>query len=281
MSEPLVSCHLITWGNDFERGLTEAAALGYRACETFTHVALEYEDRVGEFTELLDSHGFTLSALYGGGRFSDPTKRAETVAYNQRVARFLAQVGCDRIVFGPGGPRTPGGTTRDELSEIVTTIAQAASRCADLGVRACVHPHLFTEIQDANEIEFVLEHTDPEVVYFCPDTAHLAKAGIDPAQMIRDHADRVAYMHIKDVTTDVTDLSAFPEFKGNEALPIFCELGLGSVDLKAIASVLEDIDYDGWVTMEIDQSTSTPSESLRICRDYGRDVLGFDISRTR
>ncbi len=41
-----VSCHLITWEDEYKTGLREAAALGYHACETFTRQALEYEGRV-------------------------------------------------------------------------------------------------------------------------------------------------------------------------------------------------------------------------------------------
>ena len=115
MPDNPVSCHLITWGGDYRTGLREAASLGFRACETFTGLALEYERRLDEFRELLAAHGLRLSALYAGGRFSDPARRAEVVAYNTRVARFLAALGVGRIVFGPAGPRTPGGTTDEEL----------------------------------------------------------------------------------------------------------------------------------------------------------------------
>src|SRR5579883_1961727 len=141
-----VSCHLITWGGDYKTGLREAAELGFHACETFTHQALEYEDRVEEFRALLNNHNMRLSALYGGGRFSDPARRDEVVAYNTRVARFLAALGVERIVFGPAGPRTPGGTTDDELREAARTIDAAARACHELGVLACVHPHPDTEI---------------------------------------------------------------------------------------------------------------------------------------
>ena len=138
--------HLITWGGDWRRGLDEAGALGYRACETFTHHAMEFEDRPAELAEILDAAGFRLSALYGGGRFSDPDKRRDVVDLNRRVAVLLAALGADRIVFGPAGPRTEGGTTPDELREIVTTVNEAGRACADAGVVPCVHPHLFTEI---------------------------------------------------------------------------------------------------------------------------------------
>jgi inosose dehydratase len=224
-----ISCHLITWGNDLETGMQEAAQLGFRACETFTHLALEYEDRPEQFREMLADHGLRLSALYGGGRFSDPGQADDVVAYNTRVARFLAGLGVDRIVFGPRGPRT-GKTTADEIRQIARTMNAAARRTADLGVLACMHPHLGTEIQDQDEIEAVLDATDPAFVHFCPDTAHLTAAGMDAAGMIRQHGDRIKYLHLKDLTPTDADTSTFADWKGDEALPIFCELGLGTID---------------------------------------------------
>ena len=274
---PPVSVHLITWGKDFKTGLKEAAELGYTACETFTHIALEYEDNLGEFKDLLASNGFTLSALYGGGRFSDPAKRADVIEYNTRVARFLVANGADRIVFGPSGPRTEGGMTLDELKEAAKTINAAAKACYDLGVLACVHPHLWTEIETRREIDVIMGETNPDYVFFAPDTAHLYRAGMDPVDVMSAYQDRIRYVHLKDVTPDEPDMSKFTAFTGTEQLPVFCELGLGPVDFDAVMAFLKGMDYQGWLTVEIDKSTSTPMNSLRICRDFMEEDLGIPI----
>jgi inosose dehydratase len=141
-----------------------------------------------------------------------------------------------------------------------------------------VHPHLGTEIQDEDEIDAIMELTDPRHVFFAPDTAHLSSAGIDVAQMLRRYGERVAYMHLKDLTPDNPDAQTFPILSGNEALPIFCELGLGTIDFDPIIAAIDEIGYDGWLTVEIDQSTSTPINSLRICRDWVRANLGRPVS---
>ncbi|KPV40851.1 sugar phosphate isomerase/epimerase family protein [Alicyclobacillus ferrooxydans] len=277
MPEIKVSCHLITWRDEFKLGLKEASSLGYRACETFTHIALGYENEVARFQQLLNEHSFVLSALYGGGRFTDERQRQEIIDYNEKVARFLTLNGSDIIVFGAKGPRSKDGTTLDELKTAAKTINEAAKRCADLGVRACVHPHLGTEIQDENELDAIMELTDPDYVFLCPDTAHLTKAGMDPVQIIERYRDRVKYVHLKDVTPEEVDIEKFPILSGNEALPIFCELGLGNVDMKPVIACLKNIGYDGWVTVEIDKSTSTPQNSLAVCRDYVQEVLSLSI----
>lgn len=272
-----ISCHLITWGTDLETGMREASDLGFQACETFTHLALDYEHDVAGFKSKLAERGLRLSALYGGGRFSDPAQEDEVIAYNVRVANFLAAMGVDRMVFGPRGPRA-GTTGLAELRQMAKTMNEAARRTAELGVVACVHPHLGTELQDRNELDVVMELTDPEFVHFCPDTAHLAAAGMDPAEVIRTYGSRMRYMHLKDLTPTNPDPAVFASRSGDEQLPIFCELGLGTLDFAPIMAALEEIGYDGWLTVEIDKSTSTPYESLRQCRDFLTSQLGLSLS---
>jgi inosose dehydratase len=277
-----ISCHLITWGEHFEQGLREVEELGFHACEPFPARALAYEQRPEEFQELLASYHLRLSALYGGGRFSDPAQREEIKAYNTRLARFLAAIGVDRLVFGPGGPRKPGGTSEEELREAAKTINEAARACYDLGVLACVHPHLGTEIETEPEIDLIMELTDPRYVFFCPDTAHLTAAGIDVPQMIRRYAERMRYMHVKDLRAGAIEerrnqKAGSKVESGTEQLPIFCELGRGVIDYGPIMRALQDVDYRDWITVEIDVSLTTPKESLGICRDYLQERLGLSL----
>jgi len=54
-------------------------------------------------------------------------------------------------------------------------------------------------------------------------------------------------------------------------------LGLGQIDFHPVIEALTEIGYTGWVTVEIDQSTSTPYRSLEICRDFVESKLGIPI----
>jgi inosose dehydratase len=270
-----ISCHLITWRDDLETGMREASGLGFQACETFTHLALAHADDPDAFRALLAGEGLRLSALYAGARFSDAVTAGETIAEIERIARFLAALGVDRIVLGPGGPRT-GPSTPEMLKQACQTIEEAARRTAALGVHACVHPHLGTEIQDRAEIDAIMAGTDPELVGFCPDTAHLTGAGMDPVDLIRVYGRRIGYVHLKDIGDDAPvgpDLNS----SGTDAMTFFCELGRGSVDFPAVLAALRDVGYTGWMTVEIDSTTTTPLESLTICRDYLVEQLGTTL----
>lgn len=282
MSGNPISCHLITWGDHFEQGLREVEELGFHACEPFPRIALAYEQRPEAFQELLATYHLRLSALYGGGRFSNAARREEIIAYNTRLARFLAAIGVDRLVLGPGGPRTSGASTDEELREAAKTINETARACYDLGVLACVHPHLGTEIETEAEIDLVMNLTDPRYVFFCPDSAHLTGAEIDVPGIIRRYGERMRYMHLKDLRAGVIEerrgqKTAIKVESGTERLPLFCELGRGVIDYGPIMGALQDVGYHDWLTVEIDVSLTTPKESLRICRDYLEEKLGLQL----
>ncbi|TXK85196.1 sugar phosphate isomerase/epimerase [Paenibacillus sp. N3.4] len=277
-----IAVHAITWGEDHFKALAEASQLGYKAIEPWASFALAYEDRIEEFKEILSQHGLSMTGLYGGAsgeanrRFADPASRSDIITYNVRLAQIIAKCGAEHLVFGPGGRRQKP-TTLEELKHAATTINEAAKRTYELGVKACVHPHLWTEIQDENELDDLMSLCDPDVVFFAPDSAHLTGAGMDPVAIIRKYRERVAYVHLKDLTSKEATKEDFPMLLGNEALPVFCELGLGTIDFVPIIEELNRINYTGWLTVEIDKTTSTPFQSLEICRNFVEQQLQIPV----
>ena len=75
--------------------------------------------------------------------------------------------------------------------------------------------------------------------------------GDDPAALIRAHADRIHYIHIKDV-----------DLENGEFVP----LGQGALDLPAVMDALDAIGYDGWITVELD-AWPDPLEGAQRNRD--------------
>ncbi|HET7615668.1 MAG TPA: sugar phosphate isomerase/epimerase, partial [Bacillales bacterium] len=165
------------------------------------------------------------------------------------------------------------------LKTAAETMNEAAKSCAELGVKACLHPHIGTEIQYEHELDAIMEWTDPKFVHFCPDTAHLAKAGMDPAKVMKKYRDRIGYVHLKDISPEEADAKQFPILSGNEAMPIFCELGLGTLNFDPVMELLRETNYNGWVTVEIDQSTSTPKQSLQVCKDFAEERLKLPVGK--
>ena len=75
--------------------------------------------------------------------------------------------------------------------------------------------------------ELLLEHTDPDLVWFEMDVGWVATAGVDPTPLLRAHRGRFRLMHVKDVKAGIV-----PNTTALKTDP--ADLGSGSLDWKAI-----------------------------------------------
>jgi inosose dehydratase len=217
----------------------------------------------------------------------DGLTRALGVA--QRTCRVLTAAGARHLVIIQGFTRgreraagRPGAALplrAAEWSMLIEGVHEVARIAADEhGLAPCFHPHAGTAVEFEDEIERLAEDTDPELVDLCIDTGHCAYAGVDPVELYRRHADRVAYFHLKDVDRARLRgaLARALSFEQAVAARVFCPLGEGVVDFAGLRAALEEHDFDGWATVEQDRlptDTSTPAEdaaaSLAHLRDMG------------
>jgi inosose dehydratase len=124
-------------------------------------------------------------------------------------------------------------------------IQNAADRARARGLEPTFHHHMGTRVQSVREIERLLERTDVGLLL---DTGHLAAAGGDPVQALRDWRARVDHVHVKDVRPDVLRRSR--DWDEAWRSGAFCELGAGDVDLDGFLAELAG--YDGWLVVEQD-----------------------------
>jgi inosose dehydratase len=265
----------MTWKSDFPRALQETQQLGFRACEPALRFVREYAGDAEKFRARLRTHSLAMSALYESYSFTERDASAEAaVKVYTQVAQLVRVCGGDVVVVGPGMTRSRGLSppTAAGLRQAARIMTEVADRCADLGVKACLHPHLWSEIQDEREILAVMDEAG-DALLLCPDTAHLGGAGVDPIGLVRRYSGRIGHVHLKDLTIG-GDLEHNPDATATAGPLPFCELGKGSVNLKGFVECLRDIGYNGWATVELDYSDN-PYQSLAICRDYLLSEVGL------
>jgi inosose dehydratase len=125
--------------------------------------------------------------------------------------------------------------------------------------------------QAPNEAEQVLAASDPRFVKLELDIAHYRQAGGDPAEAIHKYADRLLFLHIKDVESPVPG--------GAPSSYRFVELGKGKVNVKAVFDALAAVGFNGWATVELDEvpdKARSPKESAEISKRY-LEELGLRI----
>jgi inosose dehydratase len=292
-----IGCVPITWGQfrraaegewPEERVLAEVAQAGYEGVSAGPRGSRTPADTVA----LLAQYGLKPAPGYLGGRFWVEDAREELLESAKRQAAFARAVGLTELYVAAGGgePAGAAGPTRRQLSGHVGPedglSAAENRRFADLlnavgeltlreGVRICFHNHVGTVIETREEVDRLLELTDPALVFLGLDTGHLAWGGADVVQFCRDYAERIKTMHLKDIDEAVRRKGAAEgwDYGTFTANGIFVELGDGCVDFTAVLQILRDAGFSGWLLAEQDV-TQKPSalESVTISRNYLRGL---------
>lgn len=263
----------ITWGGNDEQAIADIASLGFRGIQLRSNAYAKYADRPAALRELLDGHGLTMVALSSGNLNIDPAVEREQLETHTRHAAFVKQLGglyLQIIDEKPSG-RSLGDSDYKRLGRLLTELGK---RTADLGIPLGYHHHMGSIGEAPAAIRAILVAADPRFVKFQLDTAHYQQGGGDPAQAVKDYADRLLFLHIKDVESPVRGAT------GDAARSYrFVELGRGKVNFKRIFAALREANFSGWAIVELDAvpvASRTPKESALINKKYLED-LGFTI----
>jgi len=158
-----------------------------------------------------------------------------------------------------GSPNVRTMVPKDECSRWV-------EYAAERGISLVVHNHIQKERGGVEGGDDLLRYLDERPgVYACPDTGHLLLTGSDPVATIRALGDRIRLMHLKDL-----DPKAVGTYEKNGEL--FWELGTGVLDLAGVMAALEEIGYEGWVTVERDTRVSDYAQSAHRMREALRAI---------
>lgn len=142
-------------------------------------------------------------------------------------------------------------------STLLANLDRLAAAAAAHGLTATLHPHVGTMVESGAETDRVLAGSR---IGLCLDTGHLLIGGGDPVRVAREHPDRIAHTHLKDVRLDLARQVHSGETTYTEAVAagMYVPLGQGDVDIAAIVAALEDSGYGGWYVLE--QDTILPGE---------------------
>lgn len=149
----------------------------------------------------------------------------------------------------------------------------------EYGVRAVVHPHAGGYIEFEDEIRQLVKDIPYDKVGLCLDTGHLYYSGMNPESWLREFADRIDYVHFKDVNQAIFEQCLADDLPFFDAVAkgVMCPIGTGVLDYDAIRQALLDIEYEGYITVEQERDPRDSDTSLRdvkASRDFLNNV-GF------
>ncbi|MCI9331327.1 MAG: TIM barrel protein [Oscillibacter sp.] len=152
-----------------------------------------------------------------------------------------------------------------QWADFMANLRAVCQRANRYGVRPVIHPHAGGYIEFADEIEAVVRDIPYEVAGLCLDTGHLYYSGMDPVAYLKKYADRLDYVHFKDVNETVYQqvLGEHIRFFDGCGKGSMCPIGTGSLDYPGIKQALEEIGYSGYITIEQERDPRNSGTSLQ------------------
>lgn len=149
----------------------------------------------------------------------------------------------------------------------------------EYGIRLTFHHHMGTVVQNPDEVERMMEHTDPRYVNLLYDTGHFAYCGADPLEMVKKYADRIRHVHLKDIRREVVERVRRENLSFLEGVRqgAFTIPGDGCIEFEPIFQVLEENGYEGYMLVEAEQdpAKADPLEYAIRARKYIAEKTGL------
>jgi Sugar phosphate isomerases/epimerases len=268
-----LGAHPINWvGEDvrehgenttYEQILDDIAKLGL----TGTEMGRKYPKDIAVLKKELSSRGIQLVSQWKSVLFSDPAYREQELAAYREHAAFLSEMGSKVISTAEVGGslhfdprRTPHEKEVLRLDEagwqsLAEGLNAAGQIAAEFGMKLTYHHHGGTVVERPEEIDRLMELTDPRYVHLLYDTGHAFYGGADPLEVLRKHYGRIAYIHLKDVRREVLEQAQAEgsDFVGCIRRGVFTVPGDGCIDFAPIIAELTARGYDGWAMLEGEQ----------------------------
>ena len=191
------------------------------------------------------------------------------------AARLTAAMGVEHLVVIPDFWRDPASGEVIEPATLTdgewAAYAEQMNRLAkairdEFGLQIQFHPHADSHVDTQPHIERFLAETDPDLVSLCLDTGHVSYCGGDNLALIRDHPDRIGYLHLKQVVPQVVERVLAEGIGFGEAVRLgaMCEPPQGVPDLGPILDAVAALDRDVVAIVEQDMYPCEPDRPLPI-----------------
>lgn len=289
-------CAPINWTNDdlpslggeltYQQCLSEMALADYKGSEG----GCKYPKDFDVLKKALDLRGLKICNMWFSSLFTTFENEKTFEAFDKHMeytyglgARVVGVGECGVTVHGQ--EETPLYSncpvlSDEQMKNLAEGLNELGRRAKAKGMKLCFHHHVGTGIQSLDEIDRLMEMTDPDLVWLLFDTGHSTVAGEDAVAILKKYIKRVGHIHVKDVRREVWEQvkSGDHSFLWGVKEGMFTVPGDGNcVDWKSIFEIIKNSDYEGWIVVEAEQdpAKADPLEYAQKARVFMRENLGI------
>ena len=254
MDKSRITAAIWTWGTDKREQMVTAAKevteIGYTSFESVKAAIYAFDLDLAAYKEVLNRYNLWPASFYF--HFPGEGEDEKIFANIDKELEFIAALGVERLCL-QGTSGRPAEMTDAKKEYELKLVEKFAGKTKSFGITTNLHNHHNTWVMYEDEIDNVLQNLGANLVSFAPDTAHLVAGNCDSVQVVKKYADRVNFIHLKDIKNANVE-SAGKASAGMEVYANFCELGTGCVDFRQIFDILKSVNYEGPLCEELDRA---------------------------
>ncbi len=276
---------LIDIGIPFEQCVSEMALAGFHGCS----IGHKYPTEPSVLERELTLRGLRVSEPWVSTYFTIKSMRQQTIENFIKQMQFIKQMGASDMVvaeFGQAVNPLPVAVfanrpifTDEQWKDLLDGLSELGKMANANGLHLCYHPHMGTGVMIKEDVDRLMQNTDPDLVHLLLDTGHLAFAGADPLEVTVQYGPRIKHIHLKDVRSKVVKRVRDEGLSFEQAIEagVFTVPGDGDIDFPPIFRALDEAGFQGWLVVEAEQdpAKANPLEYASMARTYLRKELGW------
>ncbi len=177
---------------------------------------------------------------------NDRALREKRIDYTLRCIDLAEKLGARNISTEPGGPLD--GISREEGIRLYMEGLMAVECTArEKGIKILIEPEPGLLVENSVQFLDLVEDLDPAVFGVNFDIGHFYCVNENPSQLIHSMKDYIHHFHLEDIAATRVHHHLM--------------LGHGAIDLSAVLNTIEDIGYNGFVTVELYTYEHAPKDA--------------------
>lgn len=220
---------------------------GFTGMEAEIVMLGEYYNDWAKLSELLEMKGVALAALAFHMDWLNPKETDTEFEQANEAIEFLSHFPTAKLLLGHvAADPLREHCLREKQDAQISCVDAIAHRAMERGIVSVFHPNSAPNsiFRYTDDYEYLWERLAKSPVGFAPDVGHMINGGIDALTMIKDHREKIAHVHFKDM----------------DANHEWATMGHGIIDFKSIIDYLNDTSYRGWIMTE-DESPDAVHDS--------------------
>lgn len=183
----------------------------------------------------------------------DSAMKSQRIEHTLQCIDLAAELGITMLSTEPGGPL--GDMEEKEALHLFKEGLMAVyEKAGEKGIRILIEPEPDLLIENSSQTKAFFRDLDPQVFGLNFDIGHFFCVGEDPAGCIREMKDIIHHFHIEDIAATRIHHHLLP--------------GMGAIDFTSVLDAIDDIGYDGFVTVELYPYEDRPIEAARLALSH-------------